>query len=294
VSARPEITAGLSVALWVGDNVATSAASRIVAGTGITLRGDTRRKDKTNDVDDTNADLLAAAPRWTCAARSVRQCAGDDREDLTEIYGHIDVDTFTFNQTKLDANTTVSAASATRPALANDGEDCFVVNQLQSMNVDRNGIGDTLTLDGQSPTPTITRSHTSGSWSADPQNFYVITVLDTGAKDKGVDELVVFGVDTPHTGIDPATGSRAPTTSSRCGDELDTEAKRRNPRPSSRCFTPNRWLRRRRAPARRRSSAPRNYDANLNGRLIGRHGERLLRGRRQQRDHDARRRRRQR
>jgi hypothetical protein len=153
-----EITAYATVALWVGDNVSTNANSRIVAGTGITIRGDTRRVGKTDNVDNSNADAGRGTQmdlRGTIGsinAPSAVSAANTTAKTFTEIFGHVDIDTFTFDRTKLDANTTVFGSQHNVADLLVDGEDRFIVNQLQSMHVDRNGVGDTLTLDGQAGT----------------------------------------------------------------------------------------------------------------------------------------------
>src|SRR5262249_36012313 len=115
-----------------------------------------------------------------------------DAKTFTRIYGHDDVDTFTFDQTKLDANTTAFGSYLDSATLADDGEDRFIVNQLQSMHVFANGLGDTLTLDGQADTDSYT-VYTTGSLGA--ERNYVINVLDTGRKDDGVDTLDIFGID---------------------------------------------------------------------------------------------------
>src|SRR6185437_6661121 len=64
--------------------------------------------------------------------------------------------------------------------------------QLQSMNIDRAGNGNTLTLDGESGTDFYFVA-TSGSQHA--ANNYVINMLDSGAPDDGVDELTIYGAD---------------------------------------------------------------------------------------------------
>ena len=206
-----EIAAFATVALWIGDNVNTSAHSRIVAGSGISLRGDTRRVGKTDDVDAAEVDDghgtqmdLRGTIGFIDAPASVTVVNMTDKA-FTGIFGHDDIDTFTFNQTRLDANTTVHGSWKTsgETLLAHDGEDRFVVNQLAAMHVDRNGVGDTLTLDGQSDTDYY-EIRTAGSQTADPQN-YVVNVLDTGAKDNGVDELKILGFDSGANGIGQAT-----------------------------------------------------------------------------------------
>ena len=194
-----EITAFATVLLWVGDNVTTSAASRIAAGTGITIRGDTRRVGKTNNVDTTDADdgrgtqMVLRGTIGNINAPASLATFNVNSKTFTEIYGHLDVDTFTFDQTRLDANTRVYGSYLNAATLADDGEDRFIVNQLQSMHVFADGSGDTLTLDGQADTDTYI-VYTTGSQSASTHN-YVINVLDSGARDDGVDRLQVYGVD---------------------------------------------------------------------------------------------------
>ena len=91
-----------------------------------------------------------------------------------------------------EAATTNVRVKTNKTAATGDGEDFFVVDRLQSMVVDRNGNGDTLTLDGQAGTDYYS-VQTSGS-QGDLRN-YVINVLDTGKKDDGVDELLIMGAD---------------------------------------------------------------------------------------------------
>jgi hypothetical protein len=77
-----------------------------------------------------------------------------------------------------------------------DGEDFFVVNQLQSMQYVQTAqatpSSDALTLDGQSGTDTYVVNSTGTH--GDVRN-YVINVLDTGAPDDGVNNLSVYGLD---------------------------------------------------------------------------------------------------
>ena len=196
-----EITAFTTAALWVGDNVSTNANSRIAAGAGITIRGDSRRVGKTNAVDDTNADPGRGTQMDLRGTIGLLGAPADPAtptgttKTFTEIYGHIDIDTLTFNQTKLDANTSVFGSQRNNASIAHDGEDQFIVNQLRSMHVDRNGVGDTLTLDGQSDTDYYVVNTTGSEVAAADRHNYVINVLDTGAKDNGVDELAIRGAD---------------------------------------------------------------------------------------------------
>src|SRR5262249_38613946 len=103
-----------------------------------------------------------------------------------------DDDTFTFNQTLLKGQSYAFGAG---------GQDTFTVNQLQTMDTarpysDASGTiirRDTLDLDGQAGTD-IYIINTTGSQSVTPSD-YVINVLDTGAKDDGVDTLTINGSD---------------------------------------------------------------------------------------------------
>jgi hypothetical protein len=187
-----EISAALSVDLWVGDNVTTSATGRVVSGQSITIRGDTRRVLKTEAVDDVNADADRGTQMNLRGTIGHVTSAGNTSKTFTQIFGHDQVDTFTFNETDLDANTTAFGSQNDSAALADDGEDRFIVNQLGSMGVNAAGIGDTLTLDGQADTDTYT-VNTTGSQGV--LRNYVINVLDTGARTDGVDTLSIYGID---------------------------------------------------------------------------------------------------
>src|SRR4029453_19189985 len=76
-----------------------------------------------------------------------------DATDLTQIFGHVDVDTFSFDQTFLGAKTRVYGSENLSATDRPDGEDRFVVDRLQTMAVEA---GHTLTLDGQSQSDTYT------------------------------------------------------------------------------------------------------------------------------------------
>ena len=184
-----EIVAAGSIALWVGDNVTTSATSRIVAGTRITIRGDERRTGNTPDSTDadpgygTIMNLAGTIGSINAPTTTIR--------GFTSIYGNNDVDIFNFNQTHLTANTRVYGSQYDTATTA-DGEDEFYVYQLQSMNVDRAGNGDTLTLDGEGDADQY-YIYTSGSQHT--ANNYVINVLDSGAASDGADQLFIYGAD---------------------------------------------------------------------------------------------------
>ena len=268
-----DISAALMIALWVGDNVRTTSDSnsRVQAGTGIKIKGDTRRVGKTDTVDDANADAtrgtqidLRGIIGKLGAPTDLTQSTGSAK-DFTEIFGHTDGDTFTFNQTYLTANTTVFGSQRDNASLSDDGEDQFIINQLRSMHVDRNGLGDTLTLDGQADTDYY-QINTTGSQTQDGRHNYVINVLDTGAKDDGVDELVMRGFDSPLSGLNgqgeahetddifllrststiPSESSESPSFVALLHGTLDQAMTGSSPSEVQRV----------------------NYDANLNGRLI--------------------------
>ncbi|WP_392533892.1 DUF4347 domain-containing protein [Nostoc sp. C117] len=170
------IAAAKGVNLRVGDNVSTTDNSEIVAGDNITIQG-----------DYLNAD---AGFGTVMDLRGTIQ-SGADVTDKTQIFGNADADSFVFNQTFLKGQTNVFGG-ATVTAGANDGEDQFTVNQLQSMTTSRGGKRDTLNLDGQADTDTYT-INTTGSQG--DRRDYVINALDTGAKDDGVDTLTINGAD---------------------------------------------------------------------------------------------------
>ncbi|MCF2147132.1 DUF4347 domain-containing protein [Desmonostoc muscorum LEGE 12446] len=173
---KGRIAASGSVKLRVGDNVTTTDNSEIVAGRTVTIQGDYLNLDA---AVGTNMDL-----RGTITP-------GSGVDDKTEIFGNSDNDTFTFNQTFLGGQTNVYGG-ATATSGVDDGEDQFIVNQLQSMTTSRNGKRDTLNLDGQADTDTYT-INTTGSQGA--YRDYIINVLDKGAKNDGADTLTINGAD---------------------------------------------------------------------------------------------------
>ncbi|MEH6586717.1 MAG: hypothetical protein V7720_09160, partial [Halioglobus sp.] len=190
------ISAFGSISLWVGDNIATRGNSQILAGAGITIRGDSNRLRGFDENADTgfgtNMDLRGL----------IGGLAGEDtaKDFLTEIHGHDDVDLITFNATELDARTRVYGSHYTVAQQIDDGEDEFVVNQIQSMNL---AMGHTLTLDGQDNSD-LYFVYTTGSQGA--ERDYEINVLDSGAKVDGADVLNIYGIDNTGNGIDLATG----------------------------------------------------------------------------------------
>ncbi|MBD2516808.1 DUF4347 domain-containing protein [Nostoc sp. FACHB-973] len=178
---KGRIAAAKSVNLRVGDNVTTTDNSEIVAGDNITIQG-----------DYLNADIGFGS---VMDLRGTIQ-SGADVTDKTQIFGNTDADTFVFNQTFLKGQTNVFGGASTTTG-ANDGEDQFIVNQLQSMTTSRGGKRDTLNLDGQADTDTYI-INTTGSQG--DRRDYIINALDTGAKDDGVDTLTINGADSNANG----------------------------------------------------------------------------------------------
>ena len=278
-----EITAGNSILLQVGDNVTTTDASQVIAGHNIDVYGDYQ------NVDPQVGTVMDLRGAFT---------PGPGATDRTAFFGNVDDDTFTFNQTYLGGQTFAYGSNTPTPAGAtaplHDGSDTFVVNQLKSMGSSRplvvadHGVTvrrDTLDLDGQAGTDMYT-VNTTGSQSAAASD-YVINVLDTGAKDDGVDTLTVDGVD-------PTTGQAGDTS----GNDLFLlrkaaylvgrpgrgVARVRRPAPRHGGPGPGPCAR----PARRADQLRRQHQRPPDRQRPRR--RRLLRHRRQQRHHDPRRR----
>jgi hypothetical protein len=210
------------VLLRVGDNITTGDAAPIAtdttdaAGNVQILAG--KWIDVYGDFGDLDADrgtimnlhgtitpgALNAAPR--SPAVSTFNCVTDANApqrscNVTRIFGNGDADTFNLEKTYLGGKTrlygsnmatpyvTPIAATAPRCATGRTCDDFINVHELQSMNV---AAGHTLTLDGQEANDVYVIT-TSGSGGA--SRNYVINVLDTGAPDDGVDELIVCGAD---------------------------------------------------------------------------------------------------
>ena len=197
-----------SILLRVGDNVTTDANSQITAGHYIDICGDYRRFRGERDVCG-NFDTVDPPVNDTFdpGVGTVMHFAGEITPGvlgarltwIARIFGNADNDAFYFDQTDLDGKTRVYGSN--RPtdcvgvppgpcgadAPAGDGQDYFEVNQLETMDV---AAGHTLTLDGQSDTDTYV-VNTAGSNAS--EHNYVINVLDTGAKNNGLDTLTVNG-----------------------------------------------------------------------------------------------------
>jgi Ca2+-binding RTX toxin-like protein len=183
------IRAGGWVELRIGDDFVDHANTLVTAGLQIDIYLD--------DLNNGSVNGDAAYGANTTLLGTVTPGAGQ----VTSIYGRVDVDRITFDQTTLGGYTRVygsnvkTTAGGTAPL--GDGEDIFTVNRLQTMTVG------TLTLDGQAGSDHYL-VNTSGSQGADRN--YIVNALDTGASDDGVDVLSIYGADGALNGIDPATG----------------------------------------------------------------------------------------
>ena len=280
------------VLLRIGDDVTTSPNSEILAGESIDIYGDW-----------TNAD---AGYGTTMVLR------GDivpGEGHLTRIWGDTDVDTFQLGDEggvaggtavdsagyiRLGGNTRIHGSQNLSATDEPDGEDRFTVYYLQSMNV---AAGHTLMLDGQAETDTYD-VYTSGSRGS--SRNYVINVLDTGAplrrrrhahhlgREQHAERQLGAGRPVPDRRHLPA----APRHLDRRRDRRPAGVRRaaaldpRHRGAERRGAAAGRRVRRRADQLRHRDQRP--ADRQRAGR------QRLLRHRRQQRDHDARRRPRQR
>ncbi len=222
---------GGNVQLRVGDNITTSANSRIWAAGQIDIYGDW------TNLDPGYGSTMVFRGDIT-AGYLVN--GSNSPPYLTEIFGNTDVDTIQFgrdpaavgqagstipmgellgdpgyihlgSQTRAYGSATATT-SATTPT--DDGEDRFFVFYLQTMDV---AAGHSLTLDGQAETDSYT-VHTTGSRaSATGIRNYVINLLDTGAPADGADVAAIYGADNP----DPAfTGYQDGTTTPAPNDDV--------------------------------------------------------------------------
>src|SRR5262249_32391488 len=132
------ILAAMSISLWVGDNVYAPPTSEITSGTSTTIRGDTRRKRVNGqDVPDANADPGVGTTMDFRGSIT----PGPGATARPDIFGNTDDDLFLFNQTFLGGQTFAYGSTTPTPAggtaSPSDGQDTFVVNQLQSMTSSR-------------------------------------------------------------------------------------------------------------------------------------------------------------
>ena len=214
---RSGIWAKLDISLWIGDDVDAPAGTAVVAGRDIFIHGDvnidrlatggtTQNPDSLGGPVEADADGKDADDNWGTTMMFAGRVGGvfdvdgtADDTRLTAIFGHLDVDSFTFSQATLGAPTTVYGSEDTTAGDSGahgDGEDFFLVDHLESMAVlhTTSGTqGETLTLDGQDRTDL----YVVKTWgSQEPQaRSYIVNVLDTGASDDGVDVLEVWGAD---------------------------------------------------------------------------------------------------
>ncbi|KAA5541791.1 hypothetical protein FYK55_16405 [Roseiconus nitratireducens] len=184
---RGRIAAAESVELRIGDGFVLPTAAEVLAGlvdstAGIIVRGDH------NDSDSGYGTSMVLQGEIT---------PGDQAK--TELFGNVDVDSYSFLQTLLGGVTRAfGSASAAVPSdsTVDDGEDQFLVSMLRTMDV---ASLHTLTLDGQADTDTY-QVLTTGS--RNQIRNYIINVLDSGAKDDGSDTLDVLGYDSSVNGLD--------------------------------------------------------------------------------------------
>ncbi|HEX5279640.1 MAG TPA: hypothetical protein VFW28_06150 [Micropepsaceae bacterium] len=227
-----------SILLRVGDDITTNANAQILAGQNIDIYGDFARtsgpvSDTGDAGDGTVMHLSGVIAHGPTANGYLTRIFGNSDSD--QVYfdqtflgvvpqatidavgfsgyappgglsQHIPQDRlgtgFTVLSDYSGGNTIAYGSNAPTPgtsfAPTGDGEDFFVVNQLQSMNyiqtVAATNSSDTLTLDGQAGSDTYV-INTAGSKGADRN--YVVNALDSGAPDDGVNMLLVYGRNAP-------------------------------------------------------------------------------------------------
>ena len=216
------------VLLQVGDDVTLDDNSEIVAAENIGIFGDYGNADVDDDLFGagdghgtymTLRGKLVAGAQVTLGSQDGDPPVGSYLPSAlspvyqTNIWGHIDVDTFQFGDMTGYAGTNIWGedgyiflGSKTRvhgsqdpDSRGDDGEDRFIIYYLQdtltlTSPATENVVAEhTLTLDGQADTDYY-EVHTLGSNGEDNRN-YVINVLDTGDSNDGVDELTIFGND---------------------------------------------------------------------------------------------------
>jgi hypothetical protein len=230
-----------SVTLIVGDDIETDANSFILADDEIAIFGDEGAVDGVRSGSDPDAgygttiilrgQIIANAvvTPGNPIGMAVAYTAGGPGGVMTEIFGNNDVDFIQFGDptgstggTSLNSDGYIFLGSKTRaygsqavPAYnattgkfvssGDDGEDRFFVYFLQDTTTQTGPnvttvAEHTLTLDGQADSD-VYEVHTLGSNGEDDRN-YVINVLDTGEENDDVDELTIFGLNSPNSGLD--------------------------------------------------------------------------------------------
>src|SRR5688500_14300830 len=206
------------VLLLVGDDVTTDPNSEIVAGETIDVFGDHLNADAGFG---TTMLLRGRIVAGCVVAGGTCGPATTNPVHLTQVWGHTDVDTFQLGDPTGVAGGTAWGApgyvfigpktrirgSHDLDSSGDDGEDRFRVFYLQDADVvnnqlNTNGAGHTLTLDGQADTDYY-EVHTTGS-RGNPRH-YIVNALDTGASDDGVDELAIYGFDSTLNGNVPGS-----------------------------------------------------------------------------------------
>lgn len=180
--ASASITASDHILLEIGDDFTTRNNSVIEAGLTIVVRGDHGNADPQGTTMDIRGRFVAPQIAF---------------------YGHTGDDSFLFTETYLGGETFVYGSHTASPGFveglaphANDGNDIFIVDRLQTMPGGPSSMlppganRPTLNLDGQSGSDQyIILAHGGAALLAD----YVINVVDTGAANSGVDTLVIEG-----------------------------------------------------------------------------------------------------
>ncbi|HET6789273.1 MAG TPA: hypothetical protein VFH49_15005, partial [Aquabacterium sp.] len=177
MDAAADITAGDTILLQAGDNVALDAGSTVVAGTRITLHsgtGDTGNVDAVGTTITIENTLDAVA---------------------IEIAGERQDDVITLRPTLIVGHTRVLGDT---DGLAG-GDDLIIVDRMSTMQTTHDRLDDaisaqvrdTVDLDGRGGTDTYV-VYTHGS-DAVGTHDYILNVLDSGAKNDGLDTLNIDG-----------------------------------------------------------------------------------------------------
>lgn len=196
------IQAERDVALRVGDNVdiVSGTTDFILAGRNIDIFGDWGNADAGVG---TVMNLRGEITSDFGSPANAKQVG-----ERTAIFGHTDNDTFNYLQTKLGGDTYNYGSQNPTASQADDGEDFFFVDRLQTLDTVRGtytdsqsnvlGMRDALTLDGQADTDAylvVTHGSINGNGGLGGISDYVVNTLDTGAANDGVDTLTIKGSD---------------------------------------------------------------------------------------------------
>ena len=175
--ARAGIWARGLILLHVGDNVEALAGTEIVGGSIIQIYGDY------GNADPGVGTLMQFGGR----VGGVFDLDGTPtKTGTTFIYGNVDDDRVEFLSTFLGTQTRVYGSNSPT-SVGPDGNDVFIVDQIQTMDV---AAGDTLFIDGREDHDEYV-VYTTGSRG--PERNYIVNVLDSGVG--GLDNLSIYGVD---------------------------------------------------------------------------------------------------